>query len=168
MSSIVRRGQGIDFTPVDAHDTYAPNYVNPASPQLPSYRFSTNYGLLRLAGSMPPTRTGLGRHATPSLLPSSMHGNSGKGRRLPLLDFTLPFVDDPPVVASQPRRSMQRCVPLPNRSERHVGARGPYNKSLHPTVSSVTAVACCPGHAATAAPAAPAGELNRYTRGMRT
>ena len=37
-----------------------------------------------------------------------------------------------------------------------------YNKSLHPTVSSVTAVACCPGHAATAAPAAPAGELNRY------
>ena len=39
---------------------------------------------------------------------------------------------------------------------------GTANKSLHPTVSSVTAVACCPGHAATAAPAAPAGELTRY------
>ena len=140
----------------------APNYVNPASLQLPSCRFSTNYGLQRLVVPMLPTRTGFRRSATPSLLPSSLHGNSGKSRRLPLLDFALPFGDDLLVVASRARRSMKRCVPLPNRSERHVGARGPYNQSLHPTVSSVTAVACCPGHAATAAPAAPAGELNRY------
>jgi len=140
----------------------APNYVNPASPQLPSCRFSTNYGLLRLAVSMPRNWTGFGRSATPSLLPSSLHGNSGKSRRLALLDFTLPFGDDHAVVASRPRRSLPRCVPLPDRQECSEGARYPYNKSLHPTVSSVTAVACCPGHAATAAPAAPAGELNRY------
>ncbi|MEK6706449.1 MAG: hypothetical protein AABZ06_11745 [Bdellovibrionota bacterium] len=112
---------------------------------------------------MLPTRTGFWRSATPSLLPSSLHGNSGKSRRLPLLDFALPFVDDHAVVASRARRSIPRCVPLPNRSERlGVSRGGPYNQSLHPTVSSVTAVACCPGHAATAAPAAPAGELNRY------
>ena len=143
----------------------APNYVNPASLQLPSCRFSTNYGLQRLVVPMLPTRTGFERSATPFLLPSSLHKNSGKSRRLPLLDFSLPFGDDHAVVASRARRSMKRCVPLPNRSERHVGARGPYNQSLHPTVSSVTAVACCPGHAATAAPAAPAGELNRYIGG---
>ena len=140
----------------------APNYVNPASLQLPSCRFSTNYGFLKSVEFMLTTRREAEWPATPSLLPSSLHGNSGKSCRLPLLDFALPFGDDLLVVASRARRSMKRCVPLPNRSERHVGARGPYNKSLHPTVSSVTAVACCPGHAATAAPAAPAGELNRY------
>ena len=141
----------------------APNYVNPTSLQLPSCRFSTNYGLVRSAGCMSPARTGEEWSATPSLLPSSLHGNSGKSRRLPLLDFALPFGDDLLVVASRARRSMPRNVPLPNRSERLGAARGgPYNQSLHPTRPSVTAVACCPGHAATAAPAAPAGELNRY------
>ena len=141
----------------------APNYVNPASLQLPSCRFSTNYDLQRLVVSMLPTRTGFRRSATPSLLPSSLHGNSGKSRRLPFLDFSMTFGNDPPVVASRARRSMPRYAPLPNRSERlGVSRGGPHNQSLHPTVSSVTAVACCPGHAATAAPAARAGELNRY------
>mgnify|MGYP001560908286 CR=1 FL=1 len=140
----------------------APNYVNPASLQLPSCRFSTNYGIQRLVVSMLPTRTGFERSATPSLFPSSLHKNSGKSRRLPLLDFSMPFGNDPHVVASQPRCSMPRRFPLTDRQECPVVARNPYNKSLHPIWPLVQAFACCSRGAANAWPMVQTGELNRY------
>ena len=140
----------------------APNYGNPASLQLPSCRFSTNYGFLKLAEFMLPTRTGEECPATPSLLPSSMHGNSGKNRRFPSLDFTLPFGDDPPVVASQPQCSIPRCVLFTDHQEFPEGARVPYNKSLHPIWPLVQAFACCSRGAANAWPMVQTGELNRY------
>ena len=139
----------------------APNYVNPASLQLPSYRFSTNYGLQRLVVSMLPTRTGFRRSATPSLLPSSLHGNSGKSRRLPLLDYCLPFGDDRPVFLPWARRSEPLSVPLPDCQDWHGSNRPPDNKSLHPIGSVVPAFASCSWGAANAGPPAPTGELNR-------
>ena len=127
---------------------------------------STNYELLRSAGSFPLTETGKGRTATPFLLPTLMTGNYGR-TSLPLLDYCLSFGDDHPVVPPRARPFKPQSVPLPDRQDWHGSNRPPDNKSLHPIGSVVPAFASCSWGAANAGPPAPTGELNRYLGGNR-
>jgi len=136
------------------------NYEYPSSaPHSPS--FSTNYELLRLAGSIPLTGTGKERTEAPFLLPSLIDGNY-RSNSLPLLDYCLPFGDDRPVVLPWARRSKPLSVPLPNCQDWHGSNRPQYNKSLHPILSVGPAFASCSFGAANAGPPAKTGELNRY------
>ena len=148
----------------------APEYGN-QFPLPPSPSFSTNSELLRLAGSMPlPDRP---FHAlrkddrvvnplSPKFLQQEKYGHNNHADGSPLLDYFLPSGDDRPVAIPRARFSKPRTVPLPDYQKRHGSCRGPHNKSLHPIGSVGTSVARCPIGAATAAPPAPTGELNRY------
>jgi hypothetical protein len=89
------------------------------------------------------------------------------------LDLCFPFGDDLPVVSTQARRSVRtygslRQFPAIQFNTGGNCALGKPNQSLHPTVSSVTAGAVPSSFSAPAAPVAPAGELNRYTRERNT
>ena len=142
------------------------NYGYPSSLP-PSSSFSTNYELLRLAGSIPLTGTGKGWTAAPFLLPSLIDGNYGRNA-LPFLDYCLPFGDDLPVVAPRARRFKLLSVPLPDCQNWHGSNRPSYNKSLHPIWSVVPSFACCSRGAANAGPPAQTGELNRYAYSTET
>ena len=130
-----------------------------SSPHSPS--FSTNYELLRLAGSIPLTGTGKGWTAAPFFLPSLIDGNYGRNA-LPFLDYCLLFGDDLPVVAPRARRFKLLSVPLPDCQNWHGSNRPSYNKSLHPIWLIVTAGAISSRCPAPAVPLIQTGELNRY------
>ena len=148
----------------------APKYGN-EFPLPPSSSFSTNSELLRLAGSMPlPDHPS---HALrkddrvvnplfPKFLQQEKYGHNIHADGYPLLDSCLPSGDDLPVAITWARHSRARTIPLPDCQIMLNLARGPHNKSLHPILPVVTAVACCTRAAATAAPPVKTGELNRY------
>jgi hypothetical protein len=145
---------------------YGNEFPLPLSPSC-----STNYELLGLAGSMH-----LPDHPSHALrkndrvvnplfskfLQQAMYGHIMHANGYPLLDSFMPAGDDRPVAIPRARFSKPRTVPLPDYQKRHGSCRGPHNKSLHPIGSVGTSVARCPIGAATAAPPAPTGELNRY------
>ena len=147
----------------------APEYGNEFPVPLSS-SFSTNYDLLRLAGSMPlPDHPS---HALrkddrvvnplrPKFLQQGKYGHIIHADGYPLLDSCLTAGDHRPVAIPRARRSKPRYVPKPDSKNWLGGARTPDNKSLHPIGSVGTSVARCSIGAATAAPPAPTGELNR-------